>query len=81
VPILCRWPRTFSLGRAGCTSLAWLDPPPAASLAQARDLLMELDALDEQGRITTAGRAMAQLPLHPRLAHMLRAARSCSAVR
>jgi ATP-dependent helicase HrpB len=54
--------------------LAWLDPPPAASLAQARDLLVELDALDEQGRITTAGRAMAQLPLHPRLAHMLRAA-------
>ena len=56
------------------THLAWLDPPPAASLAQARDLLVELDALDEQGRITNAGRAMAQLPLHPRLAHMLRAA-------
>ena len=56
------------------SSLAWLDPPSAASLAQARELLVELDALDEQGRITTAGRAMAQLPLHPRLAHMLRAA-------
>ncbi len=61
-------------GVQDATSLAWLDPPPAASLAQARDLLVELDALDEQGRITTAGRAMAQLPLHPRLAHMLRAA-------
>ena len=61
-------------GEQDATSLAWLDPPPAASLAQARDLLMELDALDEQGHITAAGRAMAQLPLHPRLAHMLRAA-------
>jgi len=61
-------------GVQDATSLAWLDPPPAASLAQARDLLEELDALDEQGRITAAGRAMAQLPLHPRLAHMLRAA-------
>jgi ATP-dependent helicase HrpB len=61
-------------GVQDATSLAWLDPPPAASLAQARDLLVELDALDEQGHITDAGRAMAQLPLHPRLAHMLRAA-------
>ncbi len=61
-------------GVQDANSLAWLDPPPAASLAQARDLLVELDALDEHGRITTAGRAMAQLPLHPRLAHMLRAA-------
>ena len=61
-------------GVQDATSLAWLDPPPAASLAQARDLLVDLDALDEQGRITTTGRAMAQLPLHPRLAHMLRAA-------
>ncbi|HJX18494.1 MAG TPA: ATP-dependent helicase HrpB [Acidiferrobacterales bacterium] len=61
-------------GVQDATRLAWLDPPPAASLAQARDLLVELDALDEQGRITTAGRAMAQLPLHPRLAHMLRVA-------
>ncbi len=55
-------------------SLAWLDPPPPASLAQARDLLVELDALDDMGQMTAAGRAMAQLPLHPRLAHMLRSA-------
>ena len=54
--------------------LAWLDPPPDAALAQARALLTELDALDAGGRITAAGRTMAGLPLHPRLAHMLRAA-------
>jgi ATP-dependent helicase HrpB len=61
-------------GVQDATRLAWLDPPPTAALVQARELLTELDALDEQGRITDAGRAMAQLPLHPRLAHMLRRA-------
>lgn len=55
-------------------TLAWLDPPPASALAQARDLLRALDAVDSDGRITDAGKAMAELPLHPRLAHMLRLA-------
>lgn len=54
--------------------LAWIDPPPAAALAQASELLTDLDALDREGRITDTGRAMVRLPLHPRLAHMLRAA-------
>jgi ATP-dependent helicase HrpB len=52
-------------------SLAWLDPPPDAAMNQARALLVELDAIDDAGRITDTGRAMARLPLHPRLAHML----------
>lgn len=52
-------------------SLAWLDPPPAPALNQARALLAELDAIDGEGNITATGRAMARLPLHPRLAHML----------
>ena len=39
--------------------------------AQARALLQALEALDAQGRITAHGRAMAELPLHPRLAHMV----------
>ena len=56
------------------TALAWLDPPPAAAFAQARDLLARLGALDEAGRITEAGHAMVRLPLHPRLAHMMFAA-------
>ncbi|HEV3050157.1 MAG TPA: ATP-dependent helicase HrpB, partial [Longimicrobium sp.] len=53
------------------TELAWLDPPPAAAFAQARELLSELGALDANGSVTPHGRAMAELPLHPRLAHML----------
>jgi ATP-dependent helicase HrpB len=53
-------------------SLAWLDPPPRGSLAQARELLLELGALGADGRVTAAGREMAELPVHPRLAHLLR---------
>lgn len=51
--------------------LTWLDPPPAAAFARARELLTELEALDARGRISEAGREMVRLPLHPRLAHML----------
>lgn len=57
------------------TSLRWIDAPPSAALGQARSLLVELGAVDARtGSITAHGRAMAELPLHPRLAHMLLAA-------
>ena len=51
--------------------LAFLTPPPAGALAEAQALLHGLGALDAEGRITEHGRAMAALPAHPRLAHML----------
>jgi ATP-dependent helicase HrpB len=57
------------------SALAWLDPPPAAGYAQARQLLGALSALDAEGRITAHGREMWRLGLHPRLAHMMLAAR------
>jgi ATP-dependent helicase HrpB len=57
-------------GNSDPGALSWLDPPPAAALAQARTLLVELSALDDAGRITNEGEAIAGLPLHPRLAHM-----------
>ena len=53
-------------------ALAWLDPLPPGALAQARQLLTELEALDDQGRITPTGQDLAALPAHPRLAHLLR---------
>ena len=56
--------------------LAWIDPPPAAALAEARKLLARLGALDAHWRITGMGKRMAELPLHPRLAHMLLVAAS-----
>ena len=52
-------------------ALAWLDPPPEAAVAEARRRLTVLDALDEDGRPTTHGKALAKLPMPPRLAHML----------
>ncbi len=54
--------------------LAWLDPPPTAAFDQAKALLRELGALDHRDSITDHGRRMAELPLHPRLAHMILAA-------
>lgn len=58
-------------GTSEPTELSWLTPPPSGSLAQAKNLLMQLGALDAAGRITPHGRQMAQLSLHPRLSHML----------
>jgi len=56
--------------------LTWLDPPPVGAFAQARELLQQLQALDEHLRITQVGREMVALPMHPRLSHMLIKARS-----
>lgn len=52
-------------------TLAFLDPPPAAALAEARTLLASLGALDAQGRLTDAGNRMRKLALPVRLAHMV----------
>lgn len=52
-------------------SLNWLDPPPEAAIAEARKRLETLGALDEDGRPTSHGAALAKLPMPPRLAHML----------
>jgi ATP-dependent helicase HrpB len=52
-------------------SLNWLDPPPRAALDEARGRLAELGVLDDSGRPTAHGKAIAKLPLPPRLAHML----------
>ncbi len=54
--------------------LMFQDPPPAGALAAAGALLGELGALDAEGRITEAGRRMAVLGSHPRLAAMMLAA-------
>jgi ATP-dependent helicase HrpB len=53
------------------SNLRFLDPPPEAHLLQARTLLEELAALDRHGKLTEHGRAMAELPLHPRFASMI----------
>ncbi len=57
-------------GTVDAGELRWLDPPPAVPLAQARDLLVRLEAMDG-ARVTAQGRAMARVAAHPRLAHMM----------
>jgi ATP-dependent helicase HrpB len=69
-----------SWGTREPAELRWLDPPPAAQLASARDLLERLGALDPAGRINAHGREMSRLPVHPRLAHMLLRARALGSV-
>ena len=58
-------------GAHGPEEFSWLTPPPSGAVAQARDLLTQLGAFSNEGRLTDHGRSMAQLPLHPRLAHMI----------
>ena len=52
-------------------TLAFLDPPPAPALNEARSLLRELGALDADGRITDEGKSLRALALPPRLARMI----------
>ena len=53
------------------SALIFMDAPPAPALNEAKALLRELGAIDQEGRITEEGRKLRQLPLPPRLARML----------
>lgn len=56
---------------ATADQLPFLDPPPSRRLQDAQRLLHQLGALDASGRPTESGRALGDLPLHPRLGHMV----------
>lgn len=58
-------------GSPGADGLALLDPPPGPALATARATLAELGAVDDSGRITERGRAIADVPADPRLGRAL----------
>ena len=58
-------------GVADPAGLAFLDPPPAPALKEAKSLLSELGALDADGRITDEGHSLRALALPPRLARMI----------
>jgi ATP-dependent helicase HrpB len=67
-------PLMLDLAQWGAQSpdeFSWLTPPPPGAVTQAKDLLVQLGAFSASGRLTDHGRHMAELPLHPRLAHML----------
>jgi ATP-dependent helicase HrpB len=50
--------------------MAWLTPPPAGAVVQAKELLRQLEAI-EGDKITARGKEMLRLPTHPRIAHLL----------
>ena len=68
-----------SWGVADPAALRWLDPPPAAAVAEAKAMLTAIGALDADGRITPEGRRIRALPLPPRLARMVVGAAALSA--
>ena len=70
--------RAFRLGRV--ETFPFIDPPAPAAVKDAVGLLHELRAL-EDGRLTAVGRAMARLPVDPRLARMIIEAARVGALR
>lgn len=62
-------------GNPDAEGLMFPDRPAEASLAQARSVLLMLEAVDEKGRLTQFGKKMSQLPVHPRLSAMILKAR------
>ncbi len=64
----------YAWGVKDVDDLLWLTPPPKTSISMAVETLQQLNAI-ENGKITDHGRALHQLPCHPRIAHMLLKAR------
>jgi len=62
------------------STLSWLDAPPAAAWDSGVRLLKDLGGLDRSGSITSLGRAMARLPLHPRLSRLMMRAQELGCV-
>jgi ATP-dependent helicase HrpA len=67
--------RAMSLRLGGVEDFPFLDPPTPRAIADGYALLAELGAVDEANALTTVGRALAKLPLDPRIGRMLIAAR------
>jgi ATP-dependent helicase HrpB len=61
----------LELAEWGSDAVPFLTRPPETALNEARALLAGLGALSLDGSITPHGKALARVPLHPRLAHML----------
>jgi ATP-dependent RNA helicase DHX8/PRP22 len=60
-----------AMGINDLLSFDFMDPPPAATLVAAMEILYALSALDDEGLLTRLGRKMAEFPLDPPLAKMV----------
>ena len=68
--------RAKSLALGEVAEFPFLDPPSPRAIADGYALLGELGAVDEENKLTRIGNELARLPLDPRVARMLVAARS-----
>ena len=68
----------YQWGVKDIQELNWITAPPKGAVAQANELLSQLDAV-EGGAITLRGREMLKLPAHPRIAHMMLVAKELGA--
>jgi ATP-dependent helicase HrpA len=73
--------RMKSLGLAAIEDFPFIDPPAPRAIQDGYALLAELGAVDEANELTETGRQLAKLPVDPRIARMVLAARSESALR
>lgn len=55
----------------GDSQLSWITPPPVKAIEHGIALLHDLGGTDAKGAITPHGKAMIELGIHPRLAHMI----------
>lgn len=67
--------RMKSLGLQDIEEFPFVDPPHGRAIADGYHLLQELGAIDERRALTSVGSALAHLPVDPRLARMILAAR------
>ena len=61
-----------ALGINDLVHFDFMDPPPIQTLITALQQLYNLGALDSEGLLTRLGRKMAEFPLEPQLAKMVR---------
>ncbi|MFA5521916.1 MAG: ATP-dependent RNA helicase HrpA [Castellaniella sp.] len=67
--------RMKSLGLQDVEAFPFVDPPPGRAIADGYHTLQELGALDDARKLTAVGRDLARLPVDPRVARMILAAR------
>lgn len=60
-----------ALGVITPENFSWFELPNVKAIATAKDFLKDLGAIDKQGELTSMGRSMRELPLHPRLAKLM----------
>ena len=64
----------LATGIENLDTFKWFESPSESRMIEARELLLMLNAIDEQGRLTREGSKMSEFPLHPRYGAMMLAA-------